>query len=618
MADNKRQGNARPMGGRPGGPFGRGMPTEKAKDFKGSIRKLVGYLGKERKIIIATAVIAVISQVLAISVPRILAFATDEIVDGVMYMAQGTGGINFERVGQILLVIVAMQLINIAFNYSQGFIMAGVSARITYRLRTEISDKIHKLPLKYFDKTSHGDVLSRITNDVDTLSNTLSQGMGQLLMSAIAVVGIIIMMINISFLLTIVAMTILPMSAIAIRFIVKRSQKYFKIQQETLGKLNGHIEEMFTSHAIVKSFGGEKRSVETFDTHNDELYRSGWKANFLSGLMMPIIGFISNLSYVAIVIMGGAFVISGRMTIGGIQAFISYVRQFGHPVAQLGGVASVLQQTAAAAERVFKFLAEPEEVQDTDTPVIKEGVSGHVSFDNVQFGYEENVPVIRNFTANVKPGQKIAIVGHTGAGKTTIVKLLMRFYDVDSGSISVDGEHIQAYTRDGLRSHFGMVLQDTWLFNGTIADNIRYGKLTATDEEVKNAAKAAQAHHFISTLPDSYQMLINEEADNISAGQKQLLTIARTILSNPDILILDEATSNVDTRTELMIQRAMDHLMKGRTSFVIAHRLSTIRSADLILVMENGDIVEQGTHQALLDQGGVYEKLYNSQFDVAA
>jgi len=486
-----------------------------------------------------------------------------------------------------------------------------------YKLRTEISNKIHKLPLKYFDKTPHGDVLSRITNDVDTLSNTLSQGMGQFLMSAVQVLGIAIMMLTISPILTLIAMLLLPLSGVFVGFIVKKSQKYFRMQQETLGKLNGHIEEMFTNHAIVKSFGGEKASVEAFDVHNGDLYNAGWRANFLSGLMWPIIAFIGNITYVAIVVIGGAFAINGRITIGGIQAFISYTRQFGQPVAQLGGVASVLQQTAAAAERVFAFLAEEEEPVDSLEPVINDNVKGHVNFENVQFSYEPDVPVIRNFNAKVKPGQKIAIVGHTGAGKTTIVKLLMRFYDVNSGCISVDGANIQAYTRDGLRSHFGMVLQDTWLFNGTIEENIRYGKLDASEEDVKQAARAAQAHHFIRTLPDGYNMQINEEADNISTGQKQLLTIARTILSNPNILILDEATSNVDTRTEVLIQRAMDNLMKGRTSFVIAHRLSTIRSADLILVMESGDIVEQGTHESLLAQDGVYTNLYNSQFDIA-
>ena len=620
MSDNK-QNNKPAYKGRPGGgagPWGRrGMPTEKAKDFKGSMRRLISYLGAERWVIMATALLAIISTVLGVLAPRILAMATDEIFDGVVLMSQSIGGINFNRVGTILLIIMAIHGLNIAFNYFQGYIMVGVSTRIMYKLRTEISNKIHKLPLKYFDKTPHGDVLSRITNDVDTLSNTLSQGMGQFLMSAVQVLGIAIMMLTISPILTLIAMLLLPLSGVFVGFIVKKSQKYFRMQQETLGKLNGHIEEMFTNHAIVKSFGGEKASVEAFDVHNGDLYNAGWRANFLSGLMWPIIAFIGNITYVAIVVIGGAFAINGRITIGGIQAFISYTRQFGQPVAQLGGVASVLQQTAAAAERVFAFLAEEEEPVDSLEPVINDNVKGHVNFENVQFSYEPDVPVIRNFNAKVKPGQKIAIVGHTGAGKTTIVKLLMRFYDVNSGCISVDGANIQAYTRDGLRSHFGMVLQDTWLFNGTIEENIRYGKLDASEEDVKQAARAAQAHHFIRTLPDGYNMQINEEADNISTGQKQLLTIARTILSNPNILILDEATSNVDTRTEVLIQRAMDNLMKGRTSFVIAHRLSTIRSADLILVMESGDIVEQGTHESLLAQDGVYTNLYNSQFDIA-
>jgi len=609
MAEQRRQRGGPPPGASPWAR--RGMPTEKAKDFKGSMRRLISYLGAEKRVITFTAILAVISTVLGVLGPRVLMEATNEIADSVLYAR----GINFSRVGTILLIMGGLLLLNILFNYIQGFIMAGVSARITYRLRTEISDKIHKLPLKYFDKTPHGDVLSRITNDVDTLSNTLSQGMGQLLMSFVQVLGIIIMMLTISPLLTLVAMLLLPLSGVCVSFIVKKSQKHFRSQQESLGKLNGHIEEMFTSHAIVKSFGGEKASIEAFDVHNNALYNAGWKANFLSGLMMPIIGFIGNITYVAIVVIGGALAVSGRLSIGGIQAFIQYTRQFGQPVAQLAGVANLLQQTAAAAERVFNFLSEEEETADAATPVVKDTIEGRVTFDNVQFGYVPETPVINNFTATVEPGQKIAIVGHTGAGKTTIVKLLMRFYDVSSGVILVDGEDIQSYTRDGLRKHFGMVLQDTWLFNGTIADNIRYGRLDATDDDVKQAARAAQAHHFIRTLPDGYNMQINEEADNISAGQKQLLTIARTILSNPEILILDEATSNVDTRTEVAIQRAMDNLMQGRTSFIIAHRLSTIRSADLILVMKDGDIVEQGSHEELLAQGGAYMQLYNSQFE---
>ena len=632
MADNRQGGRpqggggwnqgGRPGGGRPqgGGGFGwrrPGMPVEKARDFKGAMRQLIKYLGAEKIIIFFTLLIAVASTVMGVFAPFVLAGATDEIFDGLMRMGAGLPGINFTRVGNILLIMIGLHLTNITFNYLQGYIMTGISMRITYRLRTQISDKIHRLPLKYFDKTAHGDVLSRITNDVDTLSNTLSSGLSQLLMSLTMVLGIIIMMLTISPIMTLTAMVILPLSGISMTFIVKRSQKYFKIQQETLGKLNGHIEEMLSNHSIVKSFNGEKASVEAFDVHNNELYRSGWKANFLSGLMMPIIGFISNIGYVAIVVTGGALAFTGRITVGGIQAFIQYTRQFGQPVAQLAGVASVFQQTAAAAERVFEFLAEEEESPEYESPVATEHVKGHVVFEKVNFGYEPETPVIRDFTAAVQPGQKIAIVGHTGAGKTTIVKLLMRFYDVNSGSISVDGNNIMHYTRDGLRSHFGMVLQDTWLFNGSIAENIRYGNLNASDDEMKKAAQAAQAHHFIRALPDSYQMMINEEADNISAGQKQLLTIARTILADPDILILDEATSNVDTRTEVLIQRAMDNLMKGRTSFVIAHRLSTIRSADLILVMREGDIVEQGTHESLLASNGVYTALYNSQFDVA-
>jgi len=595
-----------------GGGFGRRMGViEKPKDFKGAMRQLIKYVGAERKIIIFSSFIAVSATVMGVFAPYMLGRATNEIVYGIMGV-----GINFTTLRNILLIVMGLHGMNILLNFTQGYIMTGVSMRITYRLRNQISEKIHRLPLKFFDKNSHGDVLSRITNDVDNISNTLGGGLSSLLMSAAQIIGIIIMMLVISPLLTLAAMLILPLSGICMRFIVKNSQKYFKAQQATLGKLNGHIEEMFTSHAIVKSFDGEKASVEQFDVHDKDLYKNGWKAQFLSGLMMPIVGFIANVGYVVIVVIGGIIALTGGVDIGGIQAFIQYTRQFGQPVAQIAQLVASFQSTAAAAERVFMFLGEEEEPADDKEPVSLEKVKGNIKFENVNFGYDPEVPVIKNFNARVEPGQKIAIVGHTGAGKTTIVKLLMRFYDVTDGSISVDGVDIQKFTRDGLRSHFGMVLQDTWLFNGTIADNIRYGKLDASDQAMRAAAQAAQAHHFIRALPDSYNMTINEEADNISAGQKQLLTIARTILADPDILILDEATSNVDTRTEVLIQRAMDNLMKGRTSFVIAHRLSTIRSADMILVMQEGDIVEQGTHEGLLAQNGVYTKLYNSQFDV--
>jgi ATP-binding cassette subfamily B protein len=617
MPDKKHE-KRRPQGGGGGLGWGRrgGMPIEKAKDFKGSMRKLISYLGAEKIVILLVSLVAMASTVLAVFGPRILGRGTDEIFAGLNAMMAGIGGINLQRLGTILLIFGGIQAVNLVFNYIQGFIMAGVGARITYKLRSQISEKIHRLPFQYFDKTPHGDVLSRITNDVDTLSNTLSQGLSSMVMSVTAVLGIVIMMLTISPILTLVALAILPMSGVVVGIIVKKSQKYFKQQQENLGKLNGHIEEMFTSHPIVKAFNGEENSVAAFNVHNQNLYKVGWKANFLSGIMMPIIGFIGNLGYVAVVVIGGAMAVQGRISIGDIQAFIQYTRQFGQPMAQLSGVAGMLQQTAAAAERVFAFLNEQEESPDPAEPVERDTVNGHIRFDGVRFGYVADVPVIKDFTAEVKPGQKIAIVGHTGAGKTTIVKLLMRFYDVNEGAITMDGINIADYTRDSLRSHFGMVLQDTWLFNGSIADNIRYGKLDATDDDIRKAARAAQTHHFIRALPDGYNMLINEEADNISAGQKQLLTIARTILADPDILILDEATSNVDTRTEVMIQQAMDNLMKGRTSFVIAHRLSTIKSADLILVMREGDIVEQGNHKELLLKGGVYTALYNSQFDV--
>jgi ATP-binding cassette subfamily B protein len=576
------------------------------------MKQLIIYLGKHKWVIALVITMAVLSSGLGVIAPRLLGAATDEIFRGIT----GTG-INFAAIGTIMLQLIAIHGTSIIISYLQGFIMAGVSMRVMYRMRKDISEKIHRLPLQYFDKNPPGDVLSRIANDTDTLSNTLSQGMTQLVTSFTSVAGIIVMMLTISPLLTLVALLTLPLSFGAMTFLVKKSQKYFKTQQASLGRLNGHIEEMFGNHEVVKSFNGEAASLTAFDGHNRELYRANWKAQFLSGLMMPVTMFIGNLGYVAVVIIGGAMTVAGNMTIGGVQAFIQYIRQFGHPVGQLAGVAATFQQTAAAAERVFTFLDEAEESPEHPQPADKSSISGHVLFDRITFGYDTGKPVIHNFNAAIEPGQKVAIVGRTGAGKTTIVKLLMRFYDTDSGSISVDGADIRMYSRDGLRSLFGMVLQDTWLFNGTIADNIRYGSLNAADADVRKAAKAAQADHFIRALPDGYEMMINEEADNISAGQKQLLTIARTILADPQILILDEATSNVDTRTELLIQKAMDTLMKGRTCFIIAHRLSTIRSADMILVMENGGIAEQGTHEELLAKGGVYSALYNSQFDVA-
>ena len=610
MSDKKRK---RPP--RAHGPMGQFMPGEKAKDFKGTLKKLLAYLGHHKKVILLVWVLVVASTVFTIIGPKILGAATDELVGGVIRKTMGFAGIDFNRIRLILLQLAGLYLISIVFNYAQGWLIAGVSMKVTYRLRGDISEKIHKLPLKYFDKNTHGDVISRITNDVDTVSQNLNQSIPSLLSSFASVIGMAVMMLTISPLLTLAALTLLPLSTVFIMLIVKRSQKLFRAQQQGLGKLNGHIEEMFSNHVIVKAFNGEETSINKFNGYNETLYQSGWKANFLSGLMWPIIIFIGNITYVAVCILGGVLVSRGRMTLGGIQAFIQYVRQFGQPVTQIASVINVFQQTVAAAERVFEFLAEEEETEDitTEPPVIQ-AEKGHVVFKDVSFGYSPEVPVIHNFNAEIAPGQKIAIVGATGAGKTTIVKLLMRFYDVNAGQITVDGADIRLYTRDGLRARFGMVLQDTWLFNGTVAENIRYGRLDATDSEVIKAAKTSQADHFIRTLPDNYQMMLNEEADNISAGQKQLLTIARSVLADPEILILDEATSNVDTRTEVLIQKAMDNLMKGRTSFVIAHRLSTIRSADVILVMQDGDIAEQGNHRELLEKNGVYANLYNAQF----
>lgn len=619
---------AAPRGPMGGGPHGM-MPVEKAKDFKGSISKLAGYLRKYRWTIILVCLLAIASTVFTILGPKILGQATDELFTGVMSQFAGTGSVNFEKIGGILLWLVGLYGVGALFSYLQGFIMADVTAEITFQLRDDISKKMNRLPLGYYDKTSHGEVLSRITNDVDTINQTLSQSITQIITSVTSLLGILVMMLTISWHLTLAALCVIPISLVAVSIIIKRSQTHFKNQQKYLGTVNGHVEEMLGSHIIVKAFCGEADSLNTFEQHNESLYQSAWKANFLSGLMMPIISFVGNLGYVVICILGGLFAANGTMTVGGIQAFVQYVRSFMQPLSQIANISNVLQQTAAAAERVFEFLDEPEETREaadalsvnrdnaaSDTAALVH-IDGNVSFDHVSFGYDPQKPVIHDFTASIRPGQKIAIVGPTGAGKTTLVKLLMRFYDVNSGAITVDGHNIRAFRRNELRSLFGMVLQDTWLFNGTIADNIRYGKLDATDAEIKAAAKAAQVDHFVRTLPDGYHMMLNEEADNISQGQKQLLTIARAILADPKILILDEATSSVDTRTEVLIQKAMDNLMSGRTSFIIAHRLSTIRNADLILVINEGDIVEQGTHAQLLAQNGFYAALYNSQFETA-
>lgn len=616
-----------PMGGGPGAMM---MPGQKAKNFGGSMKKLIGYLRKYRWTIIIVWILAVVSTVFMILGPKILGNATDELFKGIMKQIAGTGSVDFDKIAEIMIWLVGLYVVSAVFSYMQGFVMSNVSMKVTYQLRYDINEKIHKLPFRYFDKTTHGEVLSRITNDVDTISQTLNQSLTQIITSVTAIIGITIMMFTISWQLTLVALCILPFTMIFIMMVVKKSQKHFKDQQKYLGNVNGHIEEMFGSYVVVKAFNGEKDSEETFAKYNDSLYQSAWKANFLSGLMMPIASFISNLAYVAICITGGYLATGGHMTVGGIQSFIQYVRSFTQPIAQIANISNVLQQTAAAAERVFEFLEEQEEVQeienalsvnrddeipDTDTQI---HVRSNVTFDHVSFGYNPDKIIIHDFSATVKPGQKIAVVGPTGAGKTTIVKLLMRFYDVNSGEIRIDGHNIQVFKRNELRSLFGMVLQDTWLFNGTISENIRYGKLNATAEEMKRAAGAAQIDHFVHTLPDGYNMVLNEEADNISQGQKQLLTIARAILADPEMLILDEATSSVDTRTEILIQKAMDNLMKGRTSFIIAHRLSTIRNADLILVMNDGDIVEQGSHDELMEKNGFYANLYNSQFETVS
>ncbi|MGI1691788.1 ABC transporter ATP-binding protein [Thermoanaerobacter uzonensis] len=599
-----------------GGPHGMVRGGEKARDFKGTMKKLIKYLSAYKFSIISVFILAALSASFSIAGPKILSKAITKIFEGVMNKITGqSSGIDFEYVGKIILILIGLYGLSALFGYLQGWIMSGVAMKVTYRFRKEISEKINRLPLKYFESTNQGEILSRITNDVDTITQTLNQSLTQIITSVTTVVGVLVMMFTINWLMTLVALLIIPLSSLVIAFIIKHSQRYFREQQDYLGHVNGHVEEVYGGHNIVKAFNGEKKSIEKFDVLNNTLYGTAWKSQFLTGITMPLMNVIGNLGYVAVTVLGSWLVIKNAIEVGDIQAFIQYIRSFTQPIAQIANISNILQQTAACAERVFEFLEEEEEVSDNPQPVKVEDIKGNVEFRNVRFGYRPDKMVINNFSASIKAGQKVAIVGPTGAGKTTIVKLLMRFYDVNEGAILIDGHDIRDFTREDLRSLFGMVLQDTWLYNGTIMDNIRYGRLDATDEEVIKAAKAAHVDSFVRTLPGGYNMVLNEETTNISQGQKQLLTIARAILKDPKILILDEATSSVDTLTEIQIQKAMDYLMKGRTSFIIAHRLSTIRDADLILVMNHGDIVEQGTHEELLAKGGFYASLYNSQFE---
>ena len=600
-----------PMGGH--GPGGGMMPGEKAKDFKGTLMKLLNFMGRFRVSIVIVLVFAIGSTVFTTVGPKVLSTATTELFNGIVAKIGGTGGINFDLIAQILLFTMGLYLLSTACSFVQGWIMSSISQRTCYELRKSIAEKIDRMPMGYFERTSTGDVLSRITNDVDTLGQSLNQGITQLITSTVTIIGVLIMMLSINPVMTLITVVILPLSLVLIMVVVKHSQKYFFAQQKTLGEINGLVEETFSGHAIVKAFNREDGTVDNFNATNARLYGSAWKSQFISGLMQPIMNFVGNLGYVVVAITGSFMAVQGIITVGDIQAFIQYVKNFTQPITQLTQVSNVLQQMAAAAERIFEFLGEPEEEEDHVSARSSE-VECNVQFDHVHFGYDPEKPVIRDFSASVTEGQTVALVGPTGAGKTTMVKLLMRFYDVQSGSIKIGGHDIRTFARDDLRSMFGMVLQDTWLFHGTIRDNIRYGKLDATDEEVEAAAKAAYVYHFIQTLPQGFDTEINEDASNISQGQRQLLTIARAILADRRMLILDEATSSVDTRTEERIQKAMDNLMAGRTSFVIAHRLSTIKSADLILVIRDGDIVEQGTHEELLELGGFYAELYNSQF----
>ena len=598
------------------GPMGHGrMGGEKAKDFKGTMGKLIKYMSAFKIQMLFVVIFAIGGTVFNIIGPKILGKATTEIFNGLVSKVSGGSGMDFEKIATILLTALALYVTSALCSLVQGFLMTGVSQKTTYRLRKEISQKINRMPMNYFDTRTHGEVLSRVTNDVDTLGQSLNQSATQIITSTTTIIGVLVMMLSISPLMTLVALLILPVSLGMISFVMKHSQKYFKGQQEYLGNVNGQVEEVYSGHNIVKAFNKEKDVIEEFEKTNDKLYDSAWKSQFFSGMMMPIMQFVGNLGYVGVVILGGVLAAKKTIEVGDIQSFIQYVRNFTQPIQQLAQVANMLQSTAAASERVFEFLEEEEEDQTVPNPVSVEGLEGNVTFEHVHFGYNEDKIIINDFSVDVKEGQKIAIVGPTGAGKTTMIKLLMRFYDVNSGAILIDGHNVKDFNRSELRQMFGMVLQDTWLFHGSIKDNIKYGKLDATDEEVIEAAKAARVHRFVQTLPGGYDMELNEEASNVSQGQKQLLTSARAILADPKILILDEATSSVDTRTEIQIQKAMDTLMKGRTSFVIAHRLSTIRDADVILVMKDGDIVEQGNHEELLAKNGFYADLYNSQFE---
>lgn len=611
MSDRK---SIKRPGGMGGGPMKMGQ--EKAKDFKGTMKKLISYLNPYKFAMVLVLIFAIGSSIFNIVGPKILGNATTKIFEGLVSKVSNSGvGIDFDSILRTLSILAGLYIISSLFSFVQTFITSDISQKVSYNLRKSISEKINKLPLNYYDKMTNGEVLSRVTNDVDAISQNLNQILSQMITSATTLIGVLIMMLSISVTMTIVSLVVIPLALIMIMLVVKKSQKYFRAQQEYLGHTNGHIEEMYSGHNIMKAFNGEEKAIEEFDKLSDTLYNTAWKSQFLSGMMMPIMTFIGNLGYVIVAIMGGFLAIRNKIQVGDILAFIQYVRSFMQPIAQTAQIANVMQQTAAAAERVFEFLEEEEVVEDVKNPISTEGVKGAVEFENVRFGYNEDKIIINDFSINIKPGQKVAIVGPTGAGKTTIVKLLMRFYELNSGRILIDGHDYRDFTRNELRKIFGMVLQDTWLFNGSIMENIRYGRLDASNEEVIEAAKLAHAHHFIKTLADGYNMEINEEANNISQGQKQLLTIARAILSDPKILILDEATSSVDTRTEVLIQQAMENLMAGRTSFIIAHRLSTIKNADVILVMKDGDIVEQGSHEELLKAKGFYSELYNSQFE---